>query len=156
MPYCWTSLKWFYSQNDTFLSVRNIFNSLHPEVFWEDILWMWIYILFDITDQHYSITGLFRASINGNKTKQKSPFYISNIVAAADSVTWEATLSTPFGQHSTSEWRHNEHDGVSNHRCLYCCSIVCSGADQRDFKAPRHWLLWGELTVDLWLLRTKA
>ena len=29
------------------------------------------------------------------------------------------------------QWRHNERDGVSNHRCLYCLLIIGSGADQR-------------------------
>ena len=29
------------------------------------------------------------------------------------------------------QWRHNERDGVSNHRRLVVCSTVCSGADQR-------------------------
>ena len=27
-------------------------------------------------------------------------------------------------------------------------STVCSGADQRNIKAPRHWPLWGEFAVD--------
>ena len=27
-------------------------------------------------------------------------------------------------------------------------STVYSGADQRNIKAPRHWLLWGEFTGD--------
>ena len=31
---------------------------------------------------------------------------------------------------------------------LIICSTVSSGADQRNFKAPRHWPLWGESTGD--------
>ena len=33
---------------------------------------------------------------------------------------------------------------------------VYSGTDQRNIKAPRHWPLWGEITVDLWIPRTKG
>ena len=35
-------------------------------------------------------------------------------------------------------------------------STVYSGADQRNIKAPRHWLLCGEFTGDQWIPRTKA
>ena len=35
-------------------------------------------------------------------------------------------------------------------------SIVCSGADQRNIKAPRHWPLWGEFTGDRWIPLTKG
>ena len=35
-------------------------------------------------------------------------------------------------------------------------SIVYSGADQRKFKGPRHWPLWGEFTDDRWIPRTKG
>ena len=27
---------------------------------------------------------------------------------------------------------------------LFVCATVCSGADQRNHKTPRHWPLWGE------------
>ena len=33
---------------------------------------------------------------------------------------------------------------ISNHRRLDVCSNVCSGADQRNIKAPCPWPLWGE------------
>ena len=45
---------------------------------------------------------------------------------------------------STSQWLHNERDGVSNHRISIVCSIVYSGADKKKIKAPRHGALWGE------------
>ena len=35
-------------------------------------------------------------------------------------------------------------------------SIVYSGADQRNIKAPRHWPLWGEFTGPRWIPRTKG
>ena len=31
---------------------------------------------------------------------------------------------------------------------------ICSGAGQRNTKAPRHWPLWGEFTGDRWIPRT--
>ena len=36
------------------------------------------------------------------------------------------------------------------------CSTVCSGADQENVKAPRHWPLWGESTGDRWIQLTKG
>ena len=30
------------------------------------------------------------------------------------------------------------------------CSTVCSGAGQKNIKAPRHWPLWGESTGHRW------
>ena len=35
-------------------------------------------------------------------------------------------------------------------------SIVYSGANQRNIKAPRHWPLWGELTCDRWIPQRKG
>ena len=35
-------------------------------------------------------------------------------------------------------------------------SIVYSGADQKNIKAPCHWPLWGEFTGDWWIPRTKG
>ena len=34
-------------------------------------------------------------------------------------------------------------------------STVCSGGDQWKHKAPRHWPVWGESTVDRWIPLTK-
>ena len=36
------------------------------------------------------------------------------------------------------------------------CSAVCSGADQDNIKAPRHWPLWGESNGDRWIPITKG
>ena len=33
------------------------------------------------------------------------------------------------------QWCHNEHDGISNHRCLSVYSAVCSGTDQRKYQS---------------------
>ena len=36
---------------------------------------------------------------------------------------------------TTLQWRHNERNGVSNHRCLDCYSTVCSGANERKHQS---------------------
>ena len=35
---------------------------------------------------------------------------------------------------STSQWCHNEHSGILNHRLLDCLPTVCLNADQRKYK----------------------
>ena len=42
---------------------------------------------------------------------------------------------------------------ISNLTIVY--STINSGADKKNIKAPRHWPLWGEFTVDRWIPRTK-
>ena len=50
---------------------------------------------------------------------------------------------------SPSQWRHNEHDGVTYHDVSIVCSTVCSGADQRTHQSSAslafvraiHWWL---------------
>ena len=51
-----------------------------------------------------------------------------------------------FYRHCTLQWRHNERDGVSNHRLSIAHWTVCSGANQRKY---RRWPLWGEFTGDI-------
>ena len=55
---------------------------------------------------------------------------------------------------STSQWRHNERDGVSNHR-LFAQSFV-QAQIKENIKAPRHWPFWGESTGDRWIPLTKG
>ena len=43
---------------------------------------------------------------------------------------------------------------ITSPRILY--SAVYSGTDQRNFKSPRHWPLWGEFTGDRWIPYTKG
>ena len=35
-------------------------------------------------------------------------------------------------------------------------STVCSGADQKNIKAPRHWPSWGDFNGDRWIILTKG
>ena len=44
------------------------------------------------------------------------------------------------------QWRHNECDGVSNHRCLDSLLNGSLAQIKENTKAPRHWPLWGEST----------
>ena len=47
-------------------------------------------------------------------------------------------------------WRLNELKASQITGASIVCSTVCSGASQRNIKAPRHWPLWGESTGDRW------
>ena len=54
-------------------------------------------------------------------------------------------------------WRHNEHDCVSNHQphdCLLSRSF--RPRSKENTKAPCHWPLCGEFTVDRWIPRTNG
>ena len=55
------------------------------------------------------------------------------------------------------QWRHDEHDGVSNHQ-LYDClpNRLFKAQIKENMKAPRYWPLWGEFTGDRWILRTQG
>ena len=41
-----------------------------------------------------------------------------------------------------------------NIKCLDL--TVYWGTDEKSIKAPRHWSLWGEVTADRWIPRTKG
>ena len=43
---------------------------------------------------------------------------------------------------------------ITSHTIVY--PTVYSGADEESIKAPRHWPLWGEITGDRWIARTKG
>ena len=42
------------------------------------------------------------------------------------------------------QWRHNEHDGATNHQPHECLLKV---RIKENIKAPRHWPLWGNSSV---------
>ena len=46
------------------------------------------------------------------------------------------------------QWRHNERNGVSNHRRLYGLlnRLFRRSLKHQNIKVPRHWPLWGEFT----------
>ena len=56
------------------------------------------------------------------------------------------------------EWRHNEHDGVSDHLPHDCLlnRLFRRRSNEKNIKAPRHWPLCGEFTGDRWIPRTKG
>ena len=53
-------------------------------------------------------------------------------------------------------WRHNERDGVSNHRRLNCLLSRLFGQIKENIKTTRHWPLWGEFAGDRRIPRTKG
>ena len=56
----------------------------------------------------------------------------------------------------TLQWRHNERDSVPNHQPHDCLrNSLFKTQIKENIKAPRHWPLWGELTGDRWIPRTK-
>ena len=56
---------------------------------------------------------------------------------------FQCGLVLPDSTH-TSQWGHNERDGVSNHQRLDFCSIVCSGADQKEHQSAASLAyVWG-------------
>ena len=56
-------------------------------------------------------------------------------------ITW--LMMTPL------QWRHNEHDGVSNHRRFDYLLM-------ENIKVPRCWHLWGEPAGHRWIPLTKG
>ena len=55
------------------------------------------------------------------------------------------------------QWRHNERDGMLDHRRLDCLlNCVFEAQIQGNIKAPCHWPVWGEFTVHRWIPRTKG
>ena len=60
----------------------------------------------------------------------------------------------PLGMHHSLHWRHNDHDGVSNHQPVY--STVYSDADQRKHQSSVPLaFVWG-IHQDRWIPRTKG
>ena len=58
---------------------------------------------------------------------------------------------------ATLQWRHNERDGVSNHKPHDCLlNRLFKAKIKENIKAPRHWPLWGEFTGNRWIPRTKG
>ena len=56
-------------------------------------------------------------------------------------------------------WRHNGHEGVSNHQpndCLGLLNRLIQAQIKENIKAPRHWPLCREVTGDRWILCTKG
>ena len=54
------------------------------------------------------------------------------------------------------QWRHNERNGVSNQRRLYCLLNCWFRRRSKKHQSPRLWPLWGELTGHRWIPRTKV
>ena len=60
-------------------------------------------------------------------------------------------------QKKTLQWRHNEHDDVSNHQSRHYLLIRLFKAQiKENIKAPHHWPLYGDFTGDRWIPHTKG
>ena len=57
----------------------------------------------------------------------------------------------------TLQWRHNEHDGFSNHQPHdFLLNRLFKAQIKESIKAPRHWPLCGEFTGEQWIPRTNG
>ena len=56
----------------------------------------------------------------------------------------------------TLQWRHNGHDGVSNHQPHVVYSTVYLGSDQRKHQSSASLALCGEFTGDRWIPHTNC
>ena len=52
-----------------------------------------------------------------------------------------------FGLQITLQWRHNGHDGFSNHQTHHCLLNCLFRRRSKNIKAPRHWLCVGNSPV---------
>ena len=59
------------------------------------------------------------------------------------------------GNRIALQWRHNGHDGVSNHQLHHCLPFIRVQIKE-NIKAPRHWSLYGEFTGDRGIPRTNG
>ena len=69
---------------------------------------------------------------------------------------WLSPLGFCHKRPVTLQWRHNEHDGVSNHQPHVCIQAFFQAQIKENIKVPRHWPLWAEFTGDRWIPRTKG
>ena len=64
----------------------------------------------------------------------------------------ESNILNCLGGHCSLQWRHNEHDGVSNHQPHDCLlNRLFKAQIKENIKAPRHWPLCGEFTGHRWI-----
>ena len=57
----------------------------------------------------------------------------------------------------TSQWRHNERVGVSNHQPHHCLlNRFIKAQIKENINSPRHWPLCGEFTSNRWIPHTES
>ena len=72
-------------------------------------------------------------------------------------MNWRTYFAGFLSANVPLKWRHDEHDGVSNHQphdCLLDRSFKVQ--IKENIKAPRNWLLRGKFTGDRWISHTKG
>ena len=65
-------------------------------------------------------------------------------------LVWATVMESLF---LTIQWRHNERDGVSNHRCL---EPFVQAQIKENIEASSHWPLRREFTGYRWIPRSKG
>ena len=72
---------------------------------------------------------------------------MSHLEANFDILIFHCTLA--WDQYLPLQWRHNEHNGVSNHQPHDCLlKRLFKSQIRENIKDLRHWSLWGEFTGD--------
>ena len=85
------------------------------------------------------------------------PFVICNMNTI--DILYNETLNyvkSPYTICTPLQWRHNGHNGVSNHRHNDCLLNRLFKQIKYNIKVPRHWPLCGEFTGDRWIRRIKG
>ena len=75
---------------------------------------------------------------------------VPGVAIARFSIIMQQELSPPL------QWRHNEHDCVSNHQRLYCLLYFCLGTNQRKHQCSTSLAFVREFTGNRWIPRTKG
>ena len=73
------------------------------------------------------------------------------------SFTSSAAITLTVWTACSLQWRHNERDGVANHRRLVCLpNRLFRRRSNITWKLRFHWPLWGESTGDGWIPLTQG
>ena len=81
---------------------------------------------------------------------------ITNFPLSWNGLSYRRRVSYNSNTADPLRWRHNERDGVSNHRRLGGLQPFVQTQIKENIKSPRQWPLWGEFTGDRWIPLTKA
>ena len=125
---------------------------------------LWLERLWYLTNYAHTCEPLYHTlliisvrSLENGRCPLPNMHYIPRIIHTVYGLLWLGTSRFKF-----IHIVHRYSDGIisamaSQITCASSvCSSVCSGADQRNIKAPRHWPLWGESTGDRWFPSQRA
>ena len=100
------------------------------------------------------VTSDFETTQSNCSTTELLTWY--PVINCCDCNSFDDQFTRRFSSGLPLHWRHNGHDGVSNHHHsrLFTQSFIQAQIKQ-NIKAPRQWPLGGEFTGDQWIPRTK-